>query len=89
MKENMESAKKFLKKGGILIPYQLEQFIAPIHEKKYFFEFHDGWDSIKNNYQLNFDNVKKISLQHMFQKKISTNEIWKGEKSNYNNNNKI
>jgi protein arginine N-methyltransferase 1 len=70
--ENMEDAKRFLKKGGRLIPSSLIQCVAPVVTDRLWKNI-NVWDDIGQG--LTFASAKKVALNNMYVQSIHRSDI--------------
>lgn len=70
--ESVEDAKRFLKKGAVIIPGKIEQFACPVTSKEVW-ESVNVWDAI--GYDLDFSAAKNISLQNMYVRSIKPDQL--------------
>ncbi|MBP9718662.1 50S ribosomal protein L11 methyltransferase [Candidatus Gracilibacteria bacterium] len=70
--EIFQDAQRFLKKGGHMIPAQVQQFVAPVTAPR----IHDeitAWDHV--GYKLDFSPAKEAALNNMYVYRITADEL--------------
>lgn len=73
--EVMNDAKRFLKKGGVVIPQKLTYFVAPVLNARIFDEI-NVWDRV--GYGVNFSKIKEVALNSMYVKTVRRDEVMGG-----------
>lgn len=69
--ETMNDAKRFLKKGGVMIPQDLKQYVAPVTSSRLWKEL-DIWDVGQT---LNFSAAKEICMNNMYVKDVRADDV--------------
>lgn len=70
--ENLNDAKRFLKPGGVVMPAFLEQWIAPVVNRRVFDEI-NPWDRI--GFDMDFSGAKRAALNNMYVSKIRGTDL--------------
>lgn len=70
--ENLNDAKRFLRPGGVVMPASLEQWVAPVTNKRVFDEI-NPWDRI--GFDMNFSDAKRAALNNMYVSKIRGTDL--------------
>lgn len=73
--EVMNDAKRFLKKGGVVIPQKLTYFVAPVFSERILDEI-NVWDKVE--YGVNFSKIKEMALNSMYVKTVREDEVMDG-----------
>lgn len=76
--ENMEDAKRFLKRGGTLIPQRLELFVAPLVRERVLREI-NVWDRI--GYSLDFTPAKEVALHNIYVETVLPADLLSGKEA--------
>lgn len=75
--EIMNDAKRFLKKGGTMIPQRIDQYVCPVIGNRLINDI-DIWGDI--GFDLDFGQAREVSLHNMYVKKMEKKDLWpKGE----------
>lgn len=72
--ENLTDAKRFLKPGGAMLPASLEQWIAPVTNKRIFDEI-NPWDRV--GFDIYLQPAKRAALNNMYVAKIHAGDLLK------------
>ncbi len=70
--ETLNDARRYLKKGGVIIPCGLKQFVAPVLSSRLQGEI-DVWGEV--GYQIRLDAARLISLNNMYVRAISPADL--------------
>ncbi|EKD64035.1 MAG: hypothetical protein ACD_51C00094G0001, partial [uncultured bacterium] len=70
--EVMNDAKRFLKKGGVVIPQKLTYFVAPVLSARVFDEI-NVWNEV--GYGVNFSKIKEVACSSMYVKTVKGDEV--------------
>jgi SAM-dependent methyltransferase len=70
--ETLRDARRFLRRGGTLVPQRIEQFVAPVVGGRIQAEL-DAWDRV--GYGLDFAAAKAMSLNNLYVRTISPTEL--------------
>jgi len=74
--ENMEDAKRFLKKGGTLLPQKLRQYVVPIISPRALADI-DIWQTIEGG--LDFSPARNEALKNVYVEKVRTDDLLPGK----------
>lgn len=72
--ESVEDAKRFLKRGGVIIPGKIRQFVCPVIDDQLMKEI-DNWDT---GHDLDLREARTIAMNNMYVKTIRPEELWNG-----------
>lgn len=70
--ENLNDARRFLKPGGLLIPGQVQQFIAPVTNPRYHREL-CIWEQV--GFGLNYQSAQWMSLNNLYVRSFKPNDL--------------
>jgi protein arginine N-methyltransferase 1 len=70
--ENLSDARRFLKPGGVMIPQQITQFVAPVVTARYYEEL-CVWDDV--GAELDFSHAKEMSLNNMYVRSLAARDL--------------
>ena len=73
--ETLRDARRFLKRGGVLVPQRIEQYVAPVASGRIQAEL-EAWDRV--GYGLDFAPAKAMSLNNLYVRTIQPDEILGG-----------
>lgn len=76
LKYILDAKRRFLKKGGIIIPYQLEMFLAPIQAAQLYRREINSWP--RKLYGIDFSAAKEEALNSRYIQRISLRQLLSG-----------
>lgn len=76
--ESVEDGKRFLKKGGVIIPGKIFQYVCPVVSDRIQKDI-DIWNDV--GFDLQFDEAREVAMHNMYVKTVKESDLLSSQKS--------